>query len=65
MSDIGHGNVDSAGRDSAIRVPDIPLTWPGCVATSPEAIYVSDWLNVRVVRVKPCYGALVTCPVTP
>ncbi len=58
-----YGNVDSAGPRSAVPGPEIPLAWPGCVATSPEAIYISDWLNVRVVRVKPTYAKTGECPV--
>jgi len=58
-----YGNVDSAGPGSQVQVPDIPLAWPGCVATSPEAVYVSDWLNVRVVRTKPSYAAEASCQV--
>ncbi len=57
----GYGNIDSAGPASAFPKPEIPLAWPGCVATSPEAVYISDWLNLRVVRVKPAYIALGEC----
>jgi len=58
-----YGNMDSAGPNSPVPQPDIPLAWPGCVAASPEAIYISDWLNVRVVRVKPAYAVEAACDV--
>jgi len=64
LTHFGHyGNLDSAGPKSAVPHPDIPLAWPGCVAASPEAIYISDWLNVRVVRVKPAYAVEAACDV--
>ncbi|MFH1023196.1 MAG: hypothetical protein V1809_07380 [Planctomycetota bacterium] len=58
----GYGNMDSQGSASAVSLPEIPLAWPGVVATSPEAVYVGDWLNVRVVRVKPAYAVSAECP---
>ncbi|MCX7806272.1 MAG: hypothetical protein N3A38_13955 [Planctomycetota bacterium] len=59
----GYGNCDSTGPGGIVPVPDIPLAWPAVVAAIPEAVYVADWLNVRVVRVKPCYAAVGECPV--
>ncbi|MFH0983130.1 MAG: hypothetical protein V2A79_16545 [Planctomycetota bacterium] len=58
----GYGNMDSQGPDSAVPLPKIPLAWPAYVAASSEAIYVADWLNMRVVRVKPVYAVSAECP---
>jgi hypothetical protein len=59
----GYGNMDSAGPGSAVPVPAIPFGWPACVAVSPEAVYVADWLNPRVLRVRPTYAVTATCAV--
>jgi RNA polymerase sigma factor (sigma-70 family) len=58
-----YGNFDSAGPGSRLPTPEVPLAWPLCVATSPEAVYVSDWLNARVLRVRPAYAVVGDCPV--
>ncbi len=58
-----YGNMDSGGPGSAIPTPDIPFAWPQYVAVSNEAVYVSDVINRRVVRVKLEYAAEETCPV--
>jgi DNA-binding beta-propeller fold protein YncE len=47
-----YGNADSAGAGSAIPKPDIPLGWAQAVAASDEAVYVTDRLNRRALRVK-------------
>jgi len=59
-----YGNQDSAGPDSAIPTPDIPLYWPQAVAVGDDAVYVGDRLNRRVVRVKLAYTAEATCPLS-
>ncbi len=58
-----YGNMDSAGPKSAIPEPAIPFAWPQYVAVSNEAVYVSDVINRRVVRVKLEYAAEETCPI--
>ncbi len=57
----GYGNMDSAGPGSAIPTPEIPLAWPACVSASPQAIYVADRLNLRVVRVRPSHAIEADC----
>jgi hypothetical protein len=59
----GYGNQDSAGPNSAVPVPEIPLYWPHAVAVGDEAAYVGDRLNRRVVRIKLDYAAEATCAV--
>jgi len=60
---FGHyGNVDSAGPDSAIPTPPIPLGWPEAVGVSEKAIYVADVLNRRIVRVRRTWAAQATVP---
>jgi hypothetical protein len=59
-----YGNQDSAGPDSAIRVPEIAVCWPHAVAAGDEAVYIGDRLNRRVVRVKLGYAAEATCEVS-
>jgi len=51
----GYGNMDSQGPDGAVPVPEIPLAWPQYVAVSDRAVYVSDVVNRRIVRVKLDY----------
>ncbi len=50
-----YGNMDSQGPGSKIPVPEIPFAWPQYVAVSNEAVYVSDVINRRVVRVRLGY----------
>ena len=60
-----YGNIDSAGpgKDSLIKKPDVPLGWPEAVGVSHKAIYVSDVLNRRIVRLMKKYAAEETCEV--
>jgi hypothetical protein len=58
-----YGNIDSAGPKSMIPQPGIPLGWPEAVGVSHTAIYVSDVLNRRIVRLIKKYAAEGTCPV--
>jgi hypothetical protein len=58
-----YGNADSAGRESRVPVPDIPLYWPYCVSAGDGVVYVGDRLNRRVVRVKLAATATETAAV--
>jgi hypothetical protein len=61
---FGHyGNQDSGGRDAKVKAPEIPLAWPVYVAVSDKYAYVSDTVNLRLVRVKLGYAADATCEV--
>ncbi len=60
IQQFGHyGNIDSRGpgEDSMIKTPDVPLGWPQAVGASYKAVYVSDVLNRRIVRMKTVYAA--------
>ena len=50
-----YGNFDSAGPDSAIPVPDIPLWWPNWVGVSDTALYIADNANLRLLKVRLNY----------
>jgi hypothetical protein len=54
-----YGNIDSRGpgQDSMIKKPAVPLGWPQAVGASYKAIYVSDVVNRRIVRMKKVYAA--------
>jgi hypothetical protein len=55
---FGHyGNQDSGGPDATVKKPEIPLAWPAYVAVSDNYAYVSDSINLRIVRVKLNYAA--------
>ncbi|MFP4056825.1 MAG: hypothetical protein ACLF0G_08145 [Candidatus Brocadiia bacterium] len=58
-----YGNFDSAGADSPIPQPPIPLGWPVGVGVSDDHVYVADMLNRRVVRVDTTYAAEARCPI--
>jgi hypothetical protein len=47
-----YGNNDSAGPDSAIPQPEIPLLWADNLALADDELYLGDRLNCRVVVVK-------------
>jgi hypothetical protein len=51
-----YGNVDSKGPGSLVPVPEIPLASPLDVAASDNFIYIADWVNARIVRVKMDYA---------
>ena len=59
----GYGNMDSQGPKSKIPAPEIAFAWPQYVAVSDEAVYVSDVINRRIVRVRLAYRARKQCPV--
>lgn len=46
-----YGNMDSAGRESSIPEPGIPLGWANTVAVGGGKAYVADRLNRRIVVV--------------
>ena len=54
-----YGNIDSRGPggDSMIKTPAVPLGWPEAVGASHKAVYVSDVVNRRIVRMKKVYAA--------
>jgi sugar lactone lactonase YvrE len=58
-----YGNMDSQGPGSAIPEPEIPFAWPMYAAVSDEAVYVSDMINRRIVRVRLDCAAEESCPV--
>jgi DNA-binding beta-propeller fold protein YncE len=59
----GYGNMESRGPGSPVPEPAIAFAWPQYVAVSDEAVYVSDVINRRIVRVKLAYRARKQCPV--
>jgi hypothetical protein len=60
-----YGNIDSRGpgEDSLIKKPAVPLGWPEAVGASYKAVYVSDVVNRRIVRMKKVYAAAETVAV--
>jgi hypothetical protein len=58
-----YGNADSAGRQSAVPVPDIPVCWPYCISVGDDAAFVGDRLNRRVLRVTLAHAAMTTVDV--
>jgi hypothetical protein len=58
VESFGHyGNQDSGGPNASVKVPEIPLAWPTCVAVSDKYAYVADSINLRIVKVKLDYEA--------
>ncbi len=47
-----YGNQDDRAKDG-----DVPMAWPSYVAVSDRYLYVSDLINLRIVRVKLGYEA--------
>lgn len=45
-----YGNEDSGGPDSRIAVPEIPLAWPYAISVGKSGVYISDFINRRIVR---------------
>jgi hypothetical protein len=58
-----YGNVDSAGPESAIPEPAIPLTWPNAVAAGDGKVYIADRKSRRLVVVNLKYAAEASCDV--
>ncbi|MDD4888694.1 MAG: hypothetical protein PHU85_02095, partial [Phycisphaerae bacterium] len=46
-----YGNEDSAGPGSTLETPAIPFAWPQTVSVGKSGVYVSDFINRRIVRV--------------
>jgi hypothetical protein len=46
-----YGNEDSAGPGSRVARPAIPLAWPYAVSAGRGGVYVSDFVNRRILRV--------------
>jgi hypothetical protein len=47
-----YGNEDSAGLDSKVPTPDIPLSWPYAVSVGSSGVYISDFINRRIIKVR-------------
>ena len=57
-----YGNADSAGPNSALPDPPIAFAWPAYVGVTDQAVYVSDMLNRRVMRIRLVYRTEASCP---
>lgn len=57
-----YGNRDSMGGLPGDLVPtgDIPMAWPNSVDSTDDYIYVSDIVNVRVLRLQKTFEAVAT-----
>jgi len=47
-----YGNEDSAGPGSRVPAPAIPLSWPYAVSVGKSGVYISDFINRRIVKAK-------------
>ena len=56
-----YGNADSAGPGSPVPRPEIPLSWPFAVSVGRGGVYVSDFINRRIVRVDLHFAATECC----
>lgn len=45
-----YGNEDSRGPGSRISLPEIPLSWPYAVSAGKSGVYISDFINRRIIR---------------
>lgn len=58
-----YGNLDSRGSLPGLPTQDvitrneIPMAWPTSVAASEDYLYISDFINYRIVRVQMVYKA--------
>lgn len=58
-----YGNIDSRGSlpglpgQQVVAGTEIPMAWPTSVAASEDYVYVSDYLNCRIVRARMVYAA--------
>jgi hypothetical protein len=59
-----YGNQDSAGPDSAVPAPEIPFAWITAVGVSDSAVYASDLLSRRLMRIKIAYSQTKSCAFT-
>lgn len=57
-----YGNRDSMGGLSGdlVTTEDIPMAWPNSVDATDDHIYVSDILNVRLLRLKKTFDTVAT-----
>lgn len=58
-----YGNADSGGQGSRITTPSIPLAWPLAVSAGKSGVYVSDFINRRILRVDLVHAAEATCEI--
>jgi hypothetical protein len=58
-----YGNADSGGAGSRVSTPQIPLSWPYAVSVGKSGIYVSDFINRRLLRIDLQYAAEATCEI--
>ncbi|MBL8025526.1 MAG: T9SS type A sorting domain-containing protein [Fibrobacteres bacterium] len=58
-----YGNIDSRGSlpgaplQNVINRSEIPFAWPTAVVTSEDYMYVSDYMNYRIAKIKMVYTA--------
>ncbi|MBL8026067.1 MAG: hypothetical protein JNL74_06640 [Fibrobacteres bacterium] len=58
-----YGNIDSRGSlpglpgQAVISSTDIPMAWPTSAVASEDYIYVSDYMNYRIAKVRMVYSA--------
>jgi hypothetical protein len=59
------GNRDSTGGLEGDLVPtrDVPMAWPRSVDATDDYIYVTDIINIRLLRLKKTFAATETCKV--
>lgn len=59
-----YGNRDSLGGlpGDLVSTKDIPLAWPNSVDATDDFIYVSDILNVRLLRIAKTFALSMTSP---
>jgi hypothetical protein len=57
-----YGNRDSTGGLESDLVPtkDVPMAWPNCVDATDDFIYVSDIVNIRLLRIAKTFAAVET-----
>jgi hypothetical protein len=55
-----YGNRDSMGGrpGDLVPTPDIPLAWPNSVDATEDFIYVSDIVNIRLLRLAKTFAAV-------
>jgi len=58
-----YGNIDNAMQKEKRKIEGIPVNWPGNVAVSDGAAYISDTNNRCVIKVKLDYTLTETVPV--
>ncbi|MDD4889398.1 MAG: hypothetical protein PHU85_05670, partial [Phycisphaerae bacterium] len=56
-----YGNEDSQGGNGKLKQPAIPFAWPFAVSVGKSGVYVTDFINRRIVRVDLTYAAEAAC----